>query len=500
MNKNILVFGGGLAGMLTALWANKAFPNETISLLESSRVGIVGVGEGTVPSIVPFLEELDIDPLEFISETRGTFKLGIKFENWNGDGDYYYHNFDLTNPITENTNHGFLYDVYSNSNVQENEIIYANVLSEKKLSPYIIENEEITPSINYALHFDAFKVIDYLREKCYNRGVILYEGLCTEIVQNEKGVDKVRLEDGREISTDFVFDCSGFSRRIIGKEFGAKWISYEKHIPHTKAIAGPVIPEEGFEIFPYTRACAMPSGWIWQIPTMDRIGCGYVFDEEFISEDEAKHQRDNFLGKKTEIGRVIDFSAGRFEESWIKNCVAMGLSAHFIEPLEATSIWTTTQMLHRFGDVVPFLFNDENVVERFRKEYNKNFEDSNENTVAFIYYHYLTKRNDTLFWKTFRDRTEMPKRLVEVWEYSKGLPIDDSVLERYNASCQTSFPLHSWIQVGCSTNLNPNIYQKYSQHFSSEHKNKVYLEAKKVCQENVKNFLTHNQLLDLLGR
>lgn len=501
MNKNILIFGGGLTGMLTALWAKKTFPKENISLLESSKIGIVGVGEGTVPNIVPFLESIEIDVLEFISKTRGTLKLGIAFENWNGDGKKYYHGFDMNCPIENVYKHALFYDLYSNQNVDENKIIISNNLQENNRVCFSIENNQVNSFGTFALHFDAFLVIDYLRSKCEERGIYLYEDKCTHVTESEKGIDKIHLESGKEISVDFVFDCSGFARKLIGEVFGSKWISYEKHIPHNKAIAGPLHYKENESVFPYTRAVAMPNGWIWQIPTMDRIGCGYVFDETFVSVDEAKFQRDNFVGYETDIARVVDFRAGRFEKSWIKNCVALGLSAHFIEPLEATSIWTTCSFLNRLGDFSPYFFGDENKLEKIRKEYNENFVASNENTVAFIYYHYLTKRNDSEFWRTFRDRTEVPEKLIEILEYIKHVPIDNAILERYNASCITNFNLNSWIQVGSTTYLDLTIMREYSEYYGiSKVVNPTYDEATRISDEVVKKSLTHNEFLKILGR
>lgn len=502
MNKNILVFGGGLAGMLTALWCQKAFPQENVLLLESSRLGIVGVGEGTVPSIIDFLKSLDIDIFDFISETRGTLKLGIKFENWNGDGKYYYHAFDSNTFDDKLSEKLLLYTSYFNKSVDENQLFTTNILQNHNKVPFVKNEDKLIQNQGaYALHFDAFKVIEYLRKKCKERGVVLYEGTCNKINLNDSGVEKVYLEDGRIIETDFVFDCSGFARRIIGQEFKTPWISYENHIPHSKAIASPVEYKESQEVFPYTRAIAMPFGWIWQIPTMDRIGCGYVFDGDMISEDEAKHQRDMFLGQKTEVKKVVNFNAGRFEKSWVKNCVAMGLSAHFVEPLEATSIWTTTNFLERMAGVVPFLFTDKKTTDKFREEYNRNFKDSNDNTVAFIYFHYLTKRNDSEFWRTFIDKTEIPERLKEVLEHIKHIPIDNAVLERYNKGCITNFDLHSFISVGSTINIKEHLYKSYCDYYGATE----YLESmhNKMCQkskEYVNQCISHDYFLKVLGR
>lgn len=448
---DVVVFGGGTAGWLTALWAKKFMPQSNITLIESATIGILGAGEGTVPGFMNFLRMVEIDPIEMISRTRGSVKLGISFDNWNGDGKNYFHNFCEFSDRQLNT-----------------------LCDEDKVPFYMEGKNLIQDDGNYALHFDAHKLALYLREKAESRGVKRVEGIAVDFKVGN-GVESILLKDGQIINCDFVFDCSGFARMIIGGVLKSRWISYDKHLPMKKAI--PYFPKQDENrVIPYTRAIAMKYGWQWQIPLMDRFGAGYVFDSDYITPDQAKDELDQWVGYEVDCPRVIDFNAGRFENVWINNCVAVGLSSGFIEPLEATAIWTATETLVRFGELLPHLSDDPRIKEKF----NEQIGNSNDNTLCFLYYHYLTKRDDSPFWKEFRQINEPPEKLKPILAELSYKPIDNYTVGPINANSTTRFELTSYMQVGLGLGLLIDPFTNYTYRDTSK-------------------YLTHKEFLELIS-
>jgi tryptophan halogenase len=233
------------------------------------------------------------------------------------------------------------------------------------------------------------------------------------------------MENNYNISCDFVFDCSGFHRLIIGKTFNAKWNSYKDFLPSDSAI--PFFIDMIDSIPPYTEAIAMKHGWMWKIPLQNRFGCGYVFDSSLISEEEAVKEIEEFLGyvpfypRKEKGG--FKFDAGAYEETWINNCLAVGLSANFIEPLEATSLWVTSYSLSLFFSNPNSITNTSNEV---REQFNKTVLDQNSEIANFVYFHYMSLRKDTDFWKKFsyENAPKSLKEKISLWKYKLPTTID----------------------------------------------------------------------------
>jgi tryptophan halogenase len=237
-----------------------------------------------------------------------------------------------------------------------------------------------------------------------------------------------------------VFDCSGFARLLIGNTYKEKWISYADHLPMKKGIPFWLDSEE--EIEPYTSAIAMKNGWIWKIPLQHRIGSGYIFDSNYINEDQALAEAEEYFGKKLNVRKVIPFEAGRYENFWVKNCMAVGLASSFIEPLESTSIFLTIQQLETFRQFINEIGNyNEYSMGLFNKIVGNNMED----TLNFVYLHYITKRNDSEFWKNFKEDYPPPKKLAEMLDIIKS-----GNLRYYNTEdtkTTGSFSLNSFLQV-----------------------------------------------------
>jgi len=362
-----VIVGGGTAGWLTALYINKHFPNDQITVIASSEIGILGAGEGTTPPFIDFLKEVDISEKDLYNNCKATIKTGIKFTNWNGNDDEYFHNFST--------------------------------------------------GLN-ALHFDASLLAKYFQTVALSRGVKLID---SEVIEPEfkenKDISALILKSGERIELDFLFDCTGFKRMFIGGYYKSNWIEYP--MPCKRAIPF-FLPNDGQNLPPYTESVAMKYGWIWKIPVQGRYGCGYVFDSSMTSDEDAKEEIRQYLGHDFVSPKTFNFSAGAYDECWINNCMAVGLSAGFIEPLEATSIWVQIMALRIFVQVFG--------KQEAKKKLNSDIKEINEDVLSFLYYHYMSKRNDSDFWKNFTTNNKMPIKLTNL------LKSNDMILalEKYN--------------------------------------------------------------------
>lgn len=348
--KKFIILGGGTAGWLTALYVKKFIPYSEVVVVASSNIGILGAGEGTTPHFTEFMRLLEV-PIEGIFEhADGTKKLDITFTNWTGEGSKY------SNPFWEG---------------------------------------------KYALHFNANKLANYLQSIAIERGITHIDDEMISIVSHENGnIKELTMKSGQPIEGEFFFDCSGFHRLLIGKHFGSEWESYADRLPCKRAIPF-FVPHDNKDLPEHTEAIALSSGWMWKIPVKDRYGCGYVFDSDFITDEQAVQELEEHLGFKIEPPRIFNFSAGAYKRTWIKNCVAIGLSAGFTEPLEATSIWIAIMSLREVGNKIQGIITGD---ERIHEQYNTEVSSRNSDTVDFLQLHYMTNRNDSPFWKTFRQK------------------------------------------------------------------------------------------------
>jgi tryptophan halogenase len=446
MIKNLTIVGGGTAGWITALYLNKILDSDTsITLIESDEIGIVGVGEGSTPSLVTMLSILNIDINEFILKTNSTHKLGIMFENWNGDDKNYFHSFGtlhkdfdylINNRIVDtNTAYAHIGMLIKNGGRFE-DIDISYQLAKNNYSPILKEKiNDVDTSLNYSFHFDAQLVSKYFKSIGINRGIRLVSDTVTSFNQSPNGnIESINLSKGNLIETDFVFDCTGFNRLIIGNLYKSNWKSYTNQLKVNKAITFQ-IPQSD-DITPYTRSIAMKYGWMWQIPLQNRIGCGYNFDGKYTSVDEAKKEVEEFLGYVPTFGKELDYNAGVYERVWINNCIAVGLSSGFTEPIEATSIFNSISQLWCITKGILYNY-DNNTVD----SYNSTVSEMNDFVLEFLYFHYITKRSDTIFWSEYKNNTIIPKSLELFFKES------EYELPSFKKFEKHPFGLHSWLSV-----------------------------------------------------
>jgi tryptophan halogenase len=347
--KNIVVIGGGTSGWITAIFAKKKF-SDSVTIISPSSIDILGAGEGSTPNMVGIFRNFNIDIEDFLIKTDATIKTGIEFSNWNKD-------------VSGSFGHLFNLD-----------------------------GDGI-----YGFHFNARKTADYLESHANSIGIKKMDSVISDFIKDSNGdVIKIIMEDGSELECDFVFDCSGFQRLLIGKHFKSKWKSYSNTLICNKAFSffQPQLENLDEKSETKTKAISMSSGWMWQIPLQNRWGCGYVFNDEFISLENAIEEVEKFVGAKIKVEKVFDFNPGVYENTWVNNCVSLGLASGFIEPLEATSIMTLVESLNKLTKFNIFEKNPTNI-----NDYNIFVQSISEQIVNFLLNHYKCDRVDTPFWR-----------------------------------------------------------------------------------------------------
>ena len=451
---NFTIVGSGTAGWITALFLTRNYPWANITVISSSDIGILGAGEGVTPHFIHFLNKLGIDVADIIKYCKGTFKNGIKFTNWNGDTRSYFHpfhdegSFDCFK-VTD-------YDGSGLSAIVLDRIINANSLDECIISSHASEKglTKFKPNLqigrgdiisqhdsigSYALHFDAVALAKYLKRLAVSKRVRYIDDEVEDVITNKEGYITGLQTVSKDIyDTDFVFDCSGFKRLIIGKHFNAPWKSYKESLPVDKAMPF-FIDHDNTNVPPYTEAIAMKYGWVWKIPVEGRYGCGYVYDSDLVSDEQILEEIKEMFGSEIESPKTFEFEAGRYETPWVKNCIAIGLSAGFIEPLEATSIMTSLLSL---GSFIPNNLGNMLKDDFYIQRYNKFVTSVHDDTFNFVFLHYLTRREDTEFWTSFKDRP-MPEAIEKFLEECKHTIPD----KRFLNSISSIYGVASWFSV-----------------------------------------------------
>jgi tryptophan halogenase len=407
--KSILIVGGGTAGLTAALILKNRFPKLIVDVVKSNDIGIIGVGEGSTEHWREFSEFCGFTIDELIKETKATFKFGIMFEEWTKNP--YFHS------VAEEVNSirygqylgGYAYTVINNLTPQQ----YTNSCCFK--------NKIIFNTNSNQFHFNTFELNKFLINKCLKIGINIFIDEIKNINFDNSG-DILNLKSNfKEYKYDFYVDSTGFKKLLISK-LGAKWISYKEYLPMNEAIAFPTKDTE--EYTPYTLSRAMSSGWMWRIPTIGRWGNGYVFNNNYINADQAKKECEDYLGFEVEIAKNIKFEAGTLDKAWIKNCVAIGLSSSFIEPLEATSIGTSIQQSFMLMHLII------NYKESDIDLYNKKFKYIVENIRDFVVLHYMVNKTNSKFWKELK--LKIPESLFKNLEKWKNrLPINEDFKTSY---------------------------------------------------------------------
>jgi len=400
--KDIVIVGGGTAGWMTAAALSSMLNGRyTIRLVESDEIGIVGVGEATIPMIQRFNRVLGIDEAEFMRETMGTYKLGIEFVNWGRVGERYMHGFgrmgqDLATVPFEQYWHK-MRGLGKAAPLEEYSITRMAAKAGKFMPPRHDVGNSPLADIAYAYHFDAGLYAKYLRKLSEARGVIRIEGKIARATQREPDgfIDAVELESGQRVEGELFIDCSGFRGLLIEQALATGYEDWQHWLPADRALAVPC--ESAPALTPFTRATAHKAGWQWRIPLQHRTGNGHVYCSRFISDDEAAATLlSNLDGRALDEPRLIKFRTGMRKQAWNRNVVAIGLSSGFLEPIESTSIHLIQSNIARLVELFP----DRRFSAADRDEFNRQARFEYERVRDFIILHYhLNQRTDSAYWQ-----------------------------------------------------------------------------------------------------
>lgn len=496
--KHIAIVGGGTAGWLAALLFEKAIGDAGVdtklTVIESSKIGTVGVGEGTTALFRQILKHLNIDEIDFLRETGATIKYGIRHKDWRKLDHVYDGPIDDPNLVSGlPTNQAWL-DIFAVATGKSaSEVhLFQHLLNANK-APFASIDDKFVPAgpFHHAFHFDQSLAGDFLKKQAKN--VNLVDDLVVDIKQdgNSGEISGLKLETSGDFAADFFIDCSGFSRCLINP-LGAKWISYNDVLPVNRAMPFWIDIADEDEIDPCTLAWAQKSGWMWIIPTQSRYGCGYVYSDNHLTPDEAQQEIEKKLGHKIEPRADIKINSGRLENVWNKNCVAVGLSSSFLEPLEATSIHGTLVQLMLLTALI------DNNTPNTRDKYNITIAQQVDDFRDFIRTHYVSERRDSDFWKDVAKSTpENISDRVEYWQ--NNMPSEKDFPPFLNGlphvEQQLYFPVLNGLGL-LDRNVGKNILNRFSGMRAQTRKTRESLlsEYKNVT----KQVLGHRQFLKML--
>lgn len=435
--QKICIFGTGSAGWLTALHLRTLLPEVQLILLNSKKVGNIGVGESTQPELIRMIREANIDLDLFIREVDATQKHGIFYRNWNNIGDHYWH------PFTSLSAQGFITDAHQYQFMSTvDPVNFSKKDYYKKVHEsyeICVEKNQTSDKLNYALHIDADKLALFLRRTVTENVTVIDFDVCN-VNHNSKSVQSIEV-DGVPIEADLFVDCSGFNRYVIGKISDCEDDGYEGNV--NAALFGRIPYDDYVKSIPYTRADAWRNGWVWTIPLQSRVGSGCVYNKNFCSEEEAKEFFvDYWKGslKKENIRSIPYFSSKSLIEPWKGNVVAIGLSSGFIEPLEATGLAWTNNASGILGVCLRNRYFDQHT----RNKYNSLVRSYIEDIQDFIDVHYmLSSRRDSEFWKYQTNRPRSQRLMARLDNYRKYMPNKSN----RNTSVTWCFNDISWIDI-----------------------------------------------------
>ncbi|MGP9802965.1 tryptophan halogenase family protein [Rheinheimera sp. NSM] len=445
--KKVVIAGGGTAGWVAAAALSKRLKGLIeVVLVESEEIGTVGVGESTIPPVQLFHNLLGIDEQEFMRATDATFKLGISFENWGQIGDKYIHPFGTTGKgsFLADFQHYYLHGLRMGITAPLGEYCYE--LQAAKAHKFAKSDSS---AISYAYHLDAGRYARFLRNFSEAQGATRIEGKIAQVQQHVNGdIRALVLQSGEEISGDLFIDCTGFRALLIEQTLHTGFERWDHWLPCNKAVV--VQTEPAATLPPYTRAIAHDSGWQWKIPLQHRVGNGLVYAGDYLSDDQARQRLlDGLETPALMQPRMLSYQTGRRKKFWHKNCVALGLSSGFIEPLESTSIYLFMNGVIRLLRMFPF----HGCSEVLSDEYNRQSISELELVRDFIILHYhQTQRSDSPFWDYCRTMT-IPDSLAQRMALFK-----DSA--RAFQSGEELFRLESWVHVMLGQRLLPDNYHQ----------------------------------------
>ena len=456
MIRSVTIVGGGTAGWMSASYLKAAFGDRIdVTLIESAQVKRIGVGEATFSTVRHFFNYLGLDEAEWLPKCAGSYKLGIRFENWRKPGEHFYHPFERLRSVAGFSLAEWWLELGDRSEPFDRSCYITTALCEAARAPRMLDGSLFVSGLDgdlgrstlddqrdqfpYAYHFDADAVAGFLGEYGRERGVRHIVDNVTEVQQDSRGwISGVRTAEHGVVTGDLYIDCTGFRGVLINKTLGEQFQSFEDDLPNNRAVALRVPREDATDMDPYTTATTMSAGWAWTIPLFRRNGNGYVYSDKFTTPEEAEAE----LREKVAPGRDdleanhIRMRIGRNENSWVGNCVAIGLSSAFVEPLESTGIFFIQHGIEQLVKHFP-----DNGFDALRTAaYNRRINNAIDGVKEFLILHYRSAdREDTPYWKETKARP-LPDALRERLALAETQLLDDETIYPY----YHGFESYSW--------------------------------------------------------
>lgn len=489
--RNVLIVGGGTAGWMTAAMLARVMGSQLqIRLIESDAIGTVGVGEATIPAIQHFNAALGINESEFLQATQGTIKLGIQFENWGKAGDSYMHAFGpIGKPLGFISFHHYWLAAKArgeNSSFWDYSLNYQAARVGKYRPLPQIPNTPLQGLI-HAYHFDAGLYAAFLRRYSERLGVVRTEGTIAAVTKTPAGaIASVTLQDGQVFDADLFIDCSGLRALLIGQELAVGYEDWRHWLPCDSALAVPTAVRH--PILPYTRSIAHTGGWQWRIPLQHRTGNGLVYSSQFLDDATARSTLlNNVDAEALAEPRKISFVTGRRKLQWQQNCVAIGLSSGFLEPLESTSIHLIQSAIVRLVQCFP-VSQDMAVLQQ---TYNRQSQQEFEAIRDFIILHYhLNQREDK-----------------GLWQYCRTMTLPDSLTQRIELFQQSGavfrqqdelFTEVAWQQVMLGQHLWPKHYHPLADNLTDNQLSGFLADLKTIMASTAAKLPAHQLFLQQL--
>ncbi|GAA6139802.1 tryptophan 7-halogenase [Arenicella sp. 4NH20-0111] len=494
--KEIVIVGGGTAGWLAAgvIAAHHLSddPNAIrVTLVESSDIPTVGVGEGTWPTMKNTVRSIGIKESDLFEHCSAAFKQGGKFVDWvHGNGDFYYH------PFTVPLGYGRL-DLAPYVNDIDQFAVEANFqhhVCEAGLAPRTLAENEYSGQCNYAYHLDAGAFAELLKKHCKSKlNVNHIIGTVKRVASRPNGdIGAVHLSNGQKVDGDLFIDCTGFSSLLLGKEMGVEFHNMDHVLFNDSALALHVeYQSKSADIAPHTIATGQNAGWIWDIGLTHRRGVGHVYSSKYLSDDEAAKNLHNYLGAEPETlePRKISFNSGYRERFWNNNCVAIGMSAGFVEPLEATAIMLVEIAARYVAENMP---PNRAIMKITEKRFNEQMDYRWQRIVDFLKLHYMLTKRPEPYWRAHADETYIPDSLKEdlaIWSTRGPISADfDSAIEL--------FPAASYQYVLYGMGFRPNFSEQAYLYKEKTQANRIMQQNHQITQQMLQTLPSHREYIE----